>query len=250
MGTRIHKVIGYGLKDIKGENNKVVDERLNPEGYFWKQENKWSRDDYISFLKTQSQDADKQKSSAAVLEMQEVPKDWNLYNSIIYQGEYGLPTVLCFVPASCSDWRRYDDIVDYVEEINNYKVLNNFKDPNRLEMLSHGIFPYDYRLMDARSGAEFLKENHDLGQNFLGVIKIINHARQGGELLEGFTVEGFEERADKFAEKLGFKDRHEGEKYIGPAVPLIVQFICRFSQIFRDEKTIFQLRPMLYVYWS
>lgn len=249
MGIRVHKVIGYGLTDVKVENNKVVDERINPESPFLQSEKSRLDLEYQDYLKSLVNGDDKNIAFEAELELKDVHKNWYATDSFIHEIEYGLPNVLCFVPASCQDWKRYDDIIDYVEEVNNYSQ-DRLDNTARFKNLDRGIFPYDYGLMDSRTGHLYRKKEDTFVQNFSIMMKLIKNVHHGMKLMEDFAVEGFKERADKSAMLLGFKDRHEAEKYVAPSIPLCVRFLCEFGKFFQEEKTIFQLRPILYVYWS
>jgi hypothetical protein len=46
------------------------------------------------------------------------------------------------------------------------------------------------------------------------------------------------------------KNEEEFKAYFVPCVSEGVIEQCRFANIFNDEKTIFQLRPMVYEFWS
>jgi hypothetical protein len=47
-----------------------------------------------------------------------------------------------------------------------------------------------------------------------------------------------------------FKTLAEAKENIVPFVPDDVSEFCRFIKIFKDDKTILDLRPMIYSYWS
>lgn len=265
MGIRVHKELGYGLVDLKVENFRIVDERINPEGILgehgdrWESE-AWSREKYLEYLEQLAyHPREKSTSNMELLnqgkklppyiEMFGEDANWDLNNletnpgwspidSVVHQAEFGLPNVLLIIPpCEEKEWRRYDDPIDYVEETQLQVQVN------RVVVLKQGLYPWDGLRMDSRSGKVFTGEEHQTLTLFRRLTLSLK-AEPPGE-----DEEKVARLLQSIAEKLGFANREECEQFIAPVVPKSVQYLCQFAKIFRDWKTVFQLRPMIYVYW-
>lgn len=157
MGIRIHKVLGYGITDLKTKDgNKtdkiIVDERINKNGFLmvdYEQREKWKVEDYLKYIidhekEDEYYDAEVLKGSITT---RIIRRDFNklketVYNIdelVIYDWEYGMPQVVVFVPIThINDWTRYDDVIDYYDSIN----YGTGSIENEIKILSGGIFPY------------------------------------------------------------------------------------------------------------
>jgi hypothetical protein len=54
----------------------------------------------------------------------------------------------------------------------------------------------------------------------------------------------------ELVKKLGFSSIDEAEKEILPYTPEEIVMFCKYLRLFDDEETIYQLKPLLYVFWS
>lgn len=238
MGIRVHKVIGYGLTDLKCKRNaRIKDPRIDPTGYLGVdcevQEEQFTRKGYIEFLKGLRDSAPKGERFPIELELgwwngDHFPrlKTWEPYESVKHDPEYGLPRVLLVCPPEMTEnWQHYDKPIDYYEETLNHKQLNRF------QLLPGGAYPYEGPFCDIRDGRA-LKDGIELRRVMTGMYKFKPPVK------------------DEFAKKFGFKDFKEAKKYITPTVPDSVRFLCRYLRLFKDDSTIHTLKPMIYVYWS
>jgi hypothetical protein len=215
MGIRIHKVLGYGLVDFKFENWKFVDERFNDIQPFIYDENpeSWNISNYIKWLKK----FDTFDAKFESISLKEEPSTENLADCFVHKGEYGDPNIFVIMPPVFrKQWRRYDDIIDYYGEtqcVNWHKVLYD------------GIQPYTGNFIDNRSGKE---------------------------VVDGIAYFTFRNKKfkDELAKKLGFKDSRECDKYLTPKIPECVKYLCEYCNLFKDKSTVWQLKPMIYTYWS
>jgi hypothetical protein len=55
---------------------------------------------------------------------------------------------------------------------------------------------------------------------------------------------------DVIARSLGFDNHQECDRYMKPKVPRNVQLLCEYCEVFTNRETVYELVPMLYVYWG
>jgi len=224
VGIRVHKSVGYGLTDIEfdEESHKIVDKRVDPEGYLHhsydveeEDEDKypWERDGakgYKKWIKKNFTKDQRHSSRGPHLDMfsfghwsKKEIKSWDPFKSVIHQGEFGLPNVLLVVPFGFyKSWNRYDDTLDWCEETHCHEQMN------RVVAFKRGIYPFNNVLVDPVSGAPYLG---------------LHHTEEDALVKAGKAV---------------------------PRVPPEVSALCRYLKLFKDDKTILDLRPMLYVHWG
>lgn len=270
MGIRVHKVMGYGLTDLKVENLRIVDERINPEGILgedgdrWESED-WDRSKYLEYLEQLAfHPRERSDANMKLIDQGEKPvlwewefgeeanyeagllednPSWQPMDSVVHQVEYGMPNVLVLVPpCETKEWRRYDDPIDYVEETQVYQQ------DKRVVTFKRGLYPWDYLSMDSRSGRVFRGKEHQKLMSFKHLFETIRIARDAEDQAD--IDEKFRQLLQGLAQELGFASTEECRRFVAPSVPNSVQYLCQFGRIFRDWNTVFQLRPMLYVYWS
>ena len=56
--------------------------------------------------------------------------------------------------------------------------------------------------------------------------------------------------AEKYAELMGFSDVEAAKRMLVPRVPDEIELLCRWLCLFNNDNTIFELKPMIYTYWS
>ena len=224
MGIRVRKCIGYGLTDIECDEHRLVDERLDPEGYLFhaydveeEGEDKypWERDGAKGYWNWLQKNFTKDElyrgpyldtvtfSQLKGEKKKEAVDRWSPYRSAIHEGEFGLSNVLLVVPfCQWKGWSRYDDSIDWAEETQAYGQ------ENRVVVYEQGFYPWNTFSVDPKTGVPYV----------------------------GFHYTEVDEL------------RKEGRAV--PKVPDEVTALCKYLKIFRDDKTIIDLRPMMYVYWS
>lgn len=271
MGIRVHKVIGYGTDTIQTSERgyDITDSRIDAakldaleekahemsinqfikwlekeeEGILKfhlthnplpptkgrketeKEKHDWERMDFKFLLQSLKEFA-KDKEKAA--------REFSLGRSLIWQGEYGIPKVMIFIPPSCPSWYRYDDTIDYHEETTTGESANRYR-----FLENTGIYPWNGRMIrirDPKPGV--LKEGVNPDQY---------------KFLDGGTYNQLIGRWDRNAPALteGETLKHLKEDY-RPIIPIDVSCVLWFfRQAFLDLDRFYnELRPMLYVYWA
>jgi hypothetical protein len=238
MSTSIHKVLGYGLVDIKTKNNKIVDPRINMVDGIMNSELYYSdafkKETYSKWLK--------EKYDASPTTRDKLPYSWEreavkeskrqLADCFIHQGEFGLQRVLCVMPIGCNDWYRRDCMIDYIEERKGSKPQRD-----RVTVYEDGFYPFiDY--WDKRDGRH-------LDSGTACALRRALNARTNTQKKSGHIP--WECSALTFT--LGFDNAKQGVENTVPAVPEAIQLLCEFCKLLADPKAIWQFKPMLYTYW-
>lgn len=235
MGVRIHKFLGYGLSDVVAENLRIVDERINRDSRLLDFDWGWGAEallEYNRYVKARNEEARARDDLGALNFLDgwflkdELKKPRrrrrSLDQCVAYSPEYGLPNVLCFQPVSCRDWRRYDDIIDWMVE----SYLQADAQTNRVDVFRHGIYPWSGSYMDARTGEPLPSE-----------VMYWVRTREAGESQEILRT---------LAEGANF----DPEADVQPSIPEPIRDLLTFAEVFSEPEVMFQLRPMLYTYWS
>lgn len=236
MGIRVHKVLGYGLTDVVCESYRISDPRINPESKFVN-DDLWDLEveDYRDWLKEKSEGGRDDLGNMDYWIMKERLEDsrgrkYSMSDSFVHQAEYGLDNVILLSPVTHTDWRRFDDSIDYVEET--YMRERGETQIDRVNVLPHGIYPYSSIYMDCRTG-ERLKDPHET----LWRRRFFH---------EGIT----DSDRDGIAKVLGFENFEEANKVIAPIVPREIRDLAEYGELFLDPMGWTQLRPLHYVYWA
>lgn len=245
MGIRVHKVLGYGLTDLKVDQDyELIDERINKNGFLkdgfedYLLDNKSSVDKFLEFYKNETDDkTDILASDYLLLKMkmdeikQEKRDTIDITECINHDREFGLHNVMTITPMSMiggvRSWKRYDDEIDFHEETNEHRQRN------RVLKLPAGIFPW-IGFYETKSGTK-LADDGKVSYN-----TIAHHFK---------TTESLENKRG-FAELLGYKGIDEAENDIIASIPEEVKMLCKYLKLFNRDDTIYELEPMLYVFWS
>ena len=247
MGLKINKILGYGLIDLETKGYEITDTRVNPEGFmganYQHREERWSVSGFLEFWEKEISSVDLPITDFHLTKMafdQKGKKPDELHYSVIHRTEYGDSKVLCVVPPSCRDrWHRHDDIIDYTEDTEVYEQQN------RLITLPWGIWPWIGSFMDL-NGEQYVGKNASIAMEFWrneAWLRRNNRSR-------GKKAQMRKKAASYFAEALGFPSRDEAQQGVRPKIPEEVQVLCRYLNLFSNDKTIFQMWPMFYVFWS
>jgi len=152
MGIRIHKVVGYGITDLQTKKFQIDDSRFH--GHLWDDlteevhgldneakttlvmENK----DLIIDLFRKISLKDK-KHAEMVFEfeiLEPLRKKKNIWiPHYIWDPEFGFSNVMLFIPVNMKQWHRYDDTLDWIEDIAIHEQQN------RLVELQRPPYPYE-----------------------------------------------------------------------------------------------------------
>lgn len=234
MGIRVHKILGYGLNDIEYSNDKVTDKRINVEALKDCREKsfiEWFNDQDIKLLAYTISRLFKldYKNLYFNFRLTSFENNKNLlsrYRVLTYDDEFGFDNVMLITPPDQKNWYRYDDIIDWIEESFEPRVVDLFKDGKT------GIYPYEGRV----------------GRNpFLKTPSAFNDKTtiSGGEYNR--FVGKWDTKIDPIATGEALDDLLNNWK---PALPPIIFAYLVFSNILTHPKYAYDLRPLLYVYWS
>ena len=240
MGIRISKVLGYGLTDLKteGKYNEIIsDPRINPNGYFGNsvdKEEKFTDDGFDAYLDAHKEDPDEVENDLSILRhLRDVEKEKGreyrnqFFYRLIYVVEGGLPNVMVFQPPIFgNDWSRYDDTIDYYDPATQATDGGCGVD---FVMLDRALYPFE-SFWDTRENPP---------------------KRLTGDDYHWYTDRRWSEKMAKLAsENLGFKSVEEMNQCIQPVVPKELIALLKYFKVFTKDEYIYQLRPMIYWYWS
>jgi hypothetical protein len=233
MGIRINKVMGYGLDNLQGLSmesdqwdNTGIDERLarHPQDVF-SEDNKgdyvMTRKSFFEFVKN-SNFGD---VTDRLLLTRLTPNSWNPQDSFKWECEGGDSAVLVIVEPTCPDWYRRDDNLDYVDYVNRYGDDDDMTP--KVSRLSRGIYPYS-GYSDIRTGRK-VKLDTNLSLQ---------------DLADSSIPEDYRE------ELTGIKTGQEILDFARPTVPFGIQMLCRWLGLFKEDTSVYVLRPLIYTYWS
>jgi len=237
MGIRIHKAIGYGLTDVIADLDNWDlrnDSRFNPNGYMFAGENDFTRNGFTEYLNSRIEElgnVDFDQFDLRLLKRQIEPMMKELYNSVIYDMEFGNPEVILFIPpTSVKNWTMYDDIIDY------YDPANHSEDGG----ITESVIKIDRPLWPWESYIN---------------IKSMPPTRLTGMQYQAYnTIRnlGFErmKSPEVMLKSVGVATKEELDAYIVPIIPAELVELIKYLKIFTDDKYIYQLRPMIYGYWG
>jgi hypothetical protein len=242
MSIRIHKVIGYGIKNIKASGGKIKDDRFSDKC-------KDNIDDVLSdkadsFRSWLVKNKNKMLSIAKVL----FPDTSThlagyLYNDLKYNKHKNLfvfnsethnKASLLFMPIEQSDWYRWDNIIDWVEECHIKKDVGGGKIINLFEKTpSCGIYPYDNMLLIPGRDSKIVQNGQKCTCLLPGEYNRMV-GRYDSNLSPDITDEEILE--------------HLKKDWI-PDIPISIKLFCVYAGVFKNTESIYDLRPMYMSYW-
>lgn len=243
MGMRIHKALGWGLKNVKYKKYKLADPRFNSssaiEGDYDERDEKFTTEKYIEWLENKIKTFEKDDFEIWNIKLEikflkEQQKDKQLKtdfcSSMIYGTEYLLGNVFCCVPlCNFKQWFRHDDNIDYHIET---KILK--KNTPYVKVFDDPLYPY-LQYWDVRNGKISNSEAFTFRRCFNDSKKIDKKSQV----------------MDEIAKMCGYENAEDCINYMKPIVPNVIRWQLEFGNIFKDlNKTILELKPILYTYWS
>ena len=280
MGIRVHKTIGYGLHDLtykRGRNPVMTDPRVDwkkfQKGMDDKGEVKWPA--FLRWFRKHEEEVlrlyrrefpgdpsgERMWSWSASTFEQDIRVMGRKDNALVRQSppspascvhwdnEYGIPSVMLFVPPECTGWHRYDDSIDYIEETDR-SGLNGPRNHYRL-LKGSGIYPYNngmIRFRDPKPKPKLYPKPFITTPNRAGT----RADSKGFTMLPASTYNrlvGTWAKGQKPMTK-GPLLRHFKEDW-RPQVPFSIIALLLWLDVFPDvEQVIDDLRPMLYVTWG
>jgi len=232
MGIRVHKVLGYGLSDIKVEKYSLVDPRFTLQGGAWdyflellaydiKPEEYiyWLRHDLLKRNEEELASVGIHDTIMLRLLLGESKRRKKFKNSLkleeclTHQSEFGFPNVMLFTPPDyLEEWVQCDSTMDWVSETYEHSQENRI-------LALPGIYPYNSL------------------QNKDGIVP---------NSIEAQVL--YDQRQAAFE-----KGKLHEIKDTWPEIPPSVIAYILFLGIFREDvfsEVVTQLRPYFYVYWS
>lgn len=238
MGIRIKKVLGYGLYDVEAEEYDITDKRFKIDakekldqaspGDFagWLMENEQEAAEIVALTKP------KRKIGQSIdLTLRFAIEDWKkgervgLHSYPIWNPEYGDPNTIMFVPIEAKNWYRTDDVIDY------YENSGTPNDPQIQHLNRYcGIYPY------------------------IGAVRIPNMPKVA-DLDDFLTPADWSMLLGTFREdrgpELGEDIAEQVKNSYRVAIPDSIVLYTHWLDIFEDwEKTVHELTPALYTFWS
>lgn len=238
MGTRIHKKLGWGLTDLKlNDEGQLDDPRINNQALEGTYDGVGPG--YLHYLETlrEAEGTAYQEWSELWMVIQTASDVLNKSNQVtpwplIHEPESGRPDVLLVQPIGFPKWSRHDDPIDYAEECALHEAMES-----RIVALPNGIHPFSHTLMDRRNGRLM-----DDGAYRL-IRRMLDHPRID-------TDSKVRAAADHLAKASKFNSADHAIENLVPAVPADIRHVCSWTGIFTAPDVWLQLRPMLYTYWA
>lgn len=144
MGIRIHKAVGYGLRNFSP-----------PKGWQDKCNTAYeiSLEDFIKFCHNHKEKilsytiGDRSRTMMFEVDLDGI-RDDNLLNRslgeyLLFDDEYGFSDALLFLPPGYKNWKRIDDTIDYCEEMAYLRTIRDSELEPRFLPLPYGIYPHD-----------------------------------------------------------------------------------------------------------
>lgn len=241
MGNRIHKIMGYGLDDLETtKTGKIIDPRINANSILLDEDAlsekyksvREALEDYKAYLK-------ENKDRGGMDSVREIDKfsDSSFFNMVSHAPEGGLKKVLCITPLSSLStygWRRVDDSIDYAEA----SLLKNPLKPT-VKTFAGGFYPFNANYSDKRTGASL--DSYDA----TSFIREVNRTKSSKKNTEyDSNMLGY------FSERLGFASSREALDFVVARPPADVVSLATWGALFTAPLHAFDLKPMIYTYWS
>lgn len=245
MGIRVKKVLGYGLTDLKGIEDSRLREGFDP------YDDLPPASEFVKFCNEQMAfmyDKECRLEGRGIMnwtaahfsDERGAGNNRDHCGRIVFEDEGGMDDVLVLVPYGMPDWHRYDDIMDYIEEL---YIKDDGPQP-WVYTLPAGIYPYSARWMDSRTGRDVQHVTC-----ILDVLKSLNDKPDDMPLSEHWEL-AYASEPDLPNSWNVFKNLGEIRRHLAPKIPWDITAMCRFLKLFKHDTTILQLRPMMYCYWS
>ena len=220
MGIRVKKVLGWGLDDVQTQDGKIVDPRFSKISVIngdYEDRESWTMEGYAQWLEENKQLLLASRNMDQIEPLLESRSTEEFSTHFKWGDEFMLANVFCFTPIRhYKDWYRSDDQIDYHEEtyVRGIQI-------NRVDKFEHPIYPYIGHVDD-----------------------------RSGRLINTIYSNAFKHNKTKhLAELCGFESVEACNAHMHPDVPECVRLPLEYANVFRNKKTIYELRPMIYVYW-
>lgn len=219
VGTMVvHKVIGYGLGDVRFSDGCCVDGRISGEGYVFHPK-RYSMDGFQEFMRADEA-------------YDKLTEQVNLKDCIHFGSNHGENTICLAIPHEIKQWYRKGNPID---------TLESKAGTPRTFFLETGVPGYR-GWMDSRDGRPVPSSLYHLFQRECDIYKQPSRC----EALKY----GQESTIAELASDLGFGRMTDAFSFVVPCVPALVRKLATYLNLFSDNGTIMSLRPMIYTYWE
>jgi len=246
MGIRINKVLGYGLADLRlDQDGEIDDPRVDIDV-----EDLYSRSmsDYLAFIEAKYAN----REAGTIPAFTDLPLSRQMvkyhpelleenaddYVTIVDGGDmaaYQGHGVLVLRPWYSPDWIRGENALDHAEHA--YRMRHqDSSDWTATEVmpLTFSPWPYNNMWVDAQDG-------RSLNETYATYLLELQRQDATSDVEESIAV---------IAGELGYTSGEEAYQRMVPAVPPNVQDLAEWLGIFPDPKTVHSLRPMVVQYWA
>ena len=246
MGTRIHKVLGYGFPRVKTKN----DPRFNPEFFdkLWEEDGdlkskliEWCEkknvregDDFdAKIFHNWLMGTGWYKGDGAPKKL--YASDFCHTSGYFSEGKYA-PIIFGSYKEN-KDWYRYDNLIDY------YEASGGVNLADKVELITDqcgdvcGIYPnlsYINRNTGKSCKMQFAKWH--MTETLQKIGKHIDKD-------VAFKAES------EMCKEFGIKNLNEWRRWIVPAIPSSIRAFCEVMEVFKNPMTVYRLKPMIYTYW-
>lgn len=236
MGIRIHRILGFGLTDVKSKGTRIADPRFDMESAALRHEyeDQFSRKNFIKFLKSEQKQLSEHNRLFLNLALDQIGKNkrFDPLRCLVHDGEYGLRRVfVSVIPSSFDSHYRYDDMLDY------YMDERKSGPCNHVKLLHGNIYPY-CAYIDSRTGEQVPDE---LAFPFIRLVNDVDKKDRRYSDAAGEMCDLFRKRLDE-----NFDPFH----HLAPEKPIDLICLLKFCKVFVEDATIWSLRPMVYTYWG
>lgn len=241
MGIRPYKKLGWGLTGLEhNAMGHVTDPRINTDALLNRMSEESVGPLYLDYLRA-LRDAEPENSDAWFDVMMSVgmveadlEQNGRVEWPLTHQSDAGRRDLLLIQPVGYRNWSRYGDIIDHAQE----EVLYSGIEP-RVDLMPHGIFPYEGLYMDSRTGR---KLDSTAKRLFERLLEHVGDAPEKQEIRQRAALH--------LATTMGFETSEEARRYIAPVVPPDIMHVITWLNLFNGPDVHLGLRPMLYTYWT
>lgn len=241
MGTRIHKVLGWGFKHTK----LAKDQRFNESLFNC---NLAVLDEMVELNNTRLNSKDlRVKMDAQSFDMWVNAKGMysdgkpihhlDVYDFVKYNGYLDHRTdkgTVVFTDPMQKNWQRYDDILDYYESNGTEDTVKYI-----LDQAGQPTQVYPYRaFVDRNTGkAPKTSEKYAITQS------------DRWSITEAYFETETKERKKWKWTVFGVNNIVEWQRNIVPLPPYNIRLFCETIKAFKNKKTVYRLKPMIFTYW-
>jgi hypothetical protein len=243
-------MMGYGLTDLQcDKDGEIIDPRVNPRGWLGKsaddQEEHFTVDRFYRYCsdliepnnKLDAKDRNHDLTELSLLMHNHQP--FQLWDCIKHDSEFGLPNVLCIIPPECiKSWVRKDTSLDYYMSAMNLFPAQGLPWVKEYE---HNFYPYN-GYIDTATDSRIVNPKAQMAN-----IVYRNTSSEGiwssqniecrGKLSDGWAI-------------LDCDTTDEVKQRYVRYMPMSIRTLALYTKLFNDPKTVYQLKPIIYSFWS